>query len=348
MQYKCEKCLREFAFEDQIEYCPYCGNNLVGISPIKATSESYNGLEKTIDSIWGESAKLKQEFSKVISSCIQSINGFIEFCVGKILPKEDISHYEQFYSAVKQSNNRKALLDRIDHFITDLGETINRLSYIRAEDASNTLHETASRANDLKSMLYGFLEMHYTPSVVDFRSKENCAVEVFYTKEQLKVLYELVQGAFSKYKRCVEDNNMFAAFASTSDYGMISDYWRGLFSNYANNREDEEKEEEDIDYKRVVEYMKTQNLQQYQGMLDEDFVPHVDAFWYGLEKLCSFIDAHLEVDYNTESIYINASESSKILRVIMTKNFPVDEMRLENAVHFEKTLSDRIDKLEAG
>ena len=46
--------------------------------------------------------------------------------------------------------------------------------------------------------------------------------------------------------------------------------------------------------------MKEQNSQKYFGMLDKDFVPHVDAFWYGLQMLCEFIDHHITVECKTD------------------------------------------------
>ena len=67
--------------------------------------------------------------------------------------------------------------------------------------------------------------------------------------------------------------------------------------------------------------MKEQNSQKYFGMLDEDFVPHVDAFWYGLQMLCEFIDHHITVECKTDCFFINGDESAKLQRIISSKEF---------------------------
>ena len=81
-------------------------------------------------------------------------------------------------------------------------------------------------------------------------------------------------------------------------------------------------------------------------MLDEDFVPHVDAFWYGLEMLCEFIDHHIAVECNTESFYIDDAERSKLLRAITSKEFDVSEARLDSAIELKERFEDKIEALK--
>lgn len=322
MQYKCENCRRRFEFDDFIEFCPYCGKMLDGSTDTSQASAGGSDLAQAIDSIWGEKARLKSEFSRVISQCIYSINNYAENGVAKTLPKQDLSKYDKHYSAIKQSNNRKTLISRIDGFIDSLDSVIDNLSDRIPADTSSRLESAVYDVDEMVKELYDFLGLRYTPSTVDFFSEENYSAEVLYTREQLRDLYNLVLVAYSKYKKCVEDNNMFAAFSSTSDYGMMTDYWRRWFSRLSRDDDDDDEEaekKEDPQFEKVIEYMKEHNAKKYFGMLDEDFVPHVDAFWYGLQMLCEFIDHHIAVECKTDCFFINGDESAKLQRTISSK-----------------------------
>jgi hypothetical protein len=190
--------------------------------------------------------------------------------------------------------------------------------------------------------LYDFLGQRYVRSGKDSVAVEKFSAKVVYTREQLISLYNLVLIAYAKYKKCVEDNNMFAAFASTSNYGTMVDYWRRWWNRYSNDDEDDEEEEkeEEPKFSDVVDHMKQQNTKKYFGMLDEDFVPHVDAFWYGLEMLCEFIDHHIAIDYEIKDAVIDSDERSKLLRTVSSMSFEVSEARLDSLhelnAHFEE------------
>lgn len=346
MHYKCDNCRRQFEFDDYIEFCPYCGKTLDGLAYGPVKSGSGADLAQTIDSIWGDSARIRNEFSIVISKCIMLINSYADNRVGKTLPKQDLSKYEKHYSSIKQSNNRKTLIARIDGFLDSLDDVIDNLSDRIPADSAIRLESAVVDTEDAIKELYDFLEMRYVPPNVDFFSEENYSAEILYTRKQLRNLYNLVMVAYSKYKKCVEDNNMFAAFASTSDYGMMTDYWRSWLSKLSReDGEDENEEKEALQYEQVVDYMKTHNAKKYFGMLDEDFVPHVDAFWYGLEMLCEFIDHHIAIECNTECFYINDEVRSKILRTITSSGFDVNEARLESAIELKERFEEKLEAL---
>ena len=92
--------------------------------------------------------------------------------------------------------------------------------------------------------------------------------------------------------------------------------------------------------------MKEQNSQKYFGMLDEDFVPHVDAFWYGLQMLCEFIDHHIAVECKTDCFFINGDESAKLQRIISSKEFDVSLARLESAIELKGRFENQLVKNE--
>ena len=92
--------------------------------------------------------------------------------------------------------------------------------------------------------------------------------------------------------------------------------------------------------------MKEQNSQKYFGMLDEDFVPHVDAFWYVLQMLCEFIDHHIAVECKTDCFFINGDESAKLQRIISSKEFDVSVARLESAIELKGRFENQLVKNE--
>lgn len=348
MQYKCESCRRLFEFDDLIEFCPYCGKMLDGSPTMTQIPLSGSDLVKEIDSIWGDKARIKSEFSNVISQCIFLINDYVENGVAKILPKQSLSKYDKNYVAMKQSNNRKTLISRIDSFLDSLDSAIDNLSDRIPSDTSSRLENAVDNVDEMVKELYDFLGLRYTPTAVDFFSEENYSAKVLYTREQLRDLYNLVIVAYSKYKKCVEDNNMFAAFSSTSDYGTMTDYWRRWFNHisYDEDSDEEVDKKEDPQFEKVIEYMREHNAEKYFGMLDEDFVPHVDAFWYGVQMLCEFIDHHIAVECKTECFFISEDERAKILRAIAAKEFEVNEVRLENAIELKERFRNQFEKIE--
>lgn len=346
MHYKCDNCRRQFEFDDYIEFCPYCGKSLDGSASGPVPSGSGADLAQAIDSIWGDSARVRKEFSSVISRCIMLINSYADDRIEKMLPKHNLSKYEKNYASIKRSNNRKTLFTRIEGFLNSLDNVIDNLSDRIPADSASRLESAVADTEDAVKELYDFLGMRYVPSNVDFFSEENYSAEIRYTREQLRNLYNLVMAAYSKYRKCVEDNNMFAAFASTSNYGMMTDHWHSWLPKLSSEDEDDENEEkEDSQFEQVVGYMKTHNAEKYFGMLDEDFVPHVDAFWYGLEMLCEFIDHHIAIDCNTECFYINNDERSKILHNISSRGFDVNEARLDSALELKKRFEERVEAL---
>ena len=78
-------------------------------------------------------------------------------------------------------------------------------------------------------------------------------------------------------------------------------------------------------------------------MLDEDFVPHVDAFWHGLEMLCAFIDNHISVDYNAAHSRITIEERERLLRNIANTSFHVSNERLEGLLELKKRFEEKIE-----
>lgn len=347
MEYFCKSCLNAFAFEDDISFCPYCGSRLnEAIAAPSSAKPADDSLAHTIDSIWGGGARLKKEFSSAVDGCINLIHLYADKSMEMALPKEDISQYEKNYDSIRQSNNRKTLVIRIEKYLDQLNAIIQNLNDRLPANVSSKLECAVAESEDMTKELYDFIGIRYTQPIIDFFDEENYSAEVLYTKEQLQNLYGMVLTAYGKYKKCVEDNNMFAAFASTSNYGTMTDYWRRWLSQLSRDDADEDKSDEERTYEHVIEHMEAQNSKKYFGMLDEDFVPHVDAFWYGLEMLCTFIDNHINVKCNTECFFINEGSRAKIHRTIVSNSFEVTEDRLESLFALKERFEEKYNTID--
>jgi len=343
LQYKCENCRRKFEFWDEIEFCPYCGKPFENAHTAVADTRD-NTLIQAIDAIWGDEARVRREFASLVIDCIYLINNYSEQSVMEALPNQDITKYAKNYAAIKQSNNRKTLLTRIDQFLDSIDAVIDNLNNRIPANTISKLENAHENVESIVKELYDFLGFRYELDRDNMFSEEKYSAEVLYSREQLRYLYELVLVAYSKYKKCVADNNMFAAFASTSDYGVLVQPWRKWLSSLSQDSEEDDEEEKELpEFEEIVDYMKQQNAKKYFGMLDEDFVPHVDAFWHGLEMLCTFIDNHINVDYNTAHSRISIEERERLLRNIANTSFCVSNERLEGLLELKKRFEEKIE-----
>ena len=343
MQYKCENCRRKFEFWDEIEFCPYCGKPFANVTATSAADTRDNTLIQAIDAIWGDEARIRREFSSLVIGCIHLINDYSEQSVVRALPNQDIAKYDKNYAAIKQSNNRKTLLTRIDQFLDSLDVIIDNLSNRIPANTISKLEGSHENVESIVKELYDFLGFRYEVDRSNMFSEEKYSAEVLYSRDQLRYLYELVLVAYGKYKKCVADNNMFAAFASTSDYGVLVQPWRKWLSRLSqDDTEDDEEQVKKPEFDEVVDYMKQQNAKKYFGLLDEDFVPHVDAFWHGLEMLCAFIDSHISVDYTAEHSRITVEERERLLRNIANTSFCVSNERLEGLLELKKRFEEKM------
>jgi hypothetical protein len=349
LQYKCENCRRKFEFWDEIEFCPYCGKPFATATAVSAADTSDNTLIQTIDAIWGDEARIRREFSNITMGCIYLINDYSEQSIVGALPNQDIAKYAKNYAAIKQSNNRKTLLARIDQFLDSIDVVIDNLSNCIPIDTISKLESAHENIESIVKELYDFLGFRYEANQENMFAEEKYSAEVLYSRDQLRYLYELVLVAYGKYKKCVADNNMFAAFASTSDYGVLVQPWRKWLSRLSQDATEEDEEQaETPEFDEVVDYMKQQNAKRYLGLLDEDFVPHVDAFWHGLEMLCAFIDNHISVDYNSAHSRITTEERERILRNITSTSFYVSNERLEGLLELKKRFEEKMESSNNG
>ena len=78
----------------------------------------------------------------------------------------------------------------------------------------------------------------------------------------------------------------------------------------------------------AIEYMKENNERKYWGMMNEDYVPHVDVFWRGLEELCSCIDHQVAVKFDEFLLCIDTETATALENDIMSPKFVVDDAKM--------------------
>ena len=135
---------------------------------------------------------------------------------------------------------------------------------------------------------------------------------------------------------------MFAAFSSDSDYGRLPS-WRWLSFSADEEDEQESSEEELPSLQEAADFIRRSNAKPYTGMLDEDFVPHVEAFWYGLKHLCTFIDAHICVNGDVSRFCISDESRNKLMRAVTSNRLVLDETCLDIAAALEERLQRELD-----
>lgn len=336
MRYTCINCGNGFEREDGFRFCPYCGSWLDGVKNVGLDSAlSVAGM---IDFVWGEQAKQRSEFERVIRACISEINWHGEFGVNCVLSGGSITKFKEAYDHIRRSSNRKVLIHRMDEFIASLSGILDGLQDEISEDKVDKLKQSVEETKQMCKELYDFVGLGYAlPEEATFEDLQN-SMQLMYSKEQLRALYALVLTAYEKYKKCVEDNNMFAAFASDSDYGSP----RSLSFSWYSRRFGAD-EEEPVDpksaeraYREIMEYMASHNEEKYLGLLDEDFAHHVDAFWHGLEVLCGMIDDRVSVAYEKLQMRIDEDEENRILRLISGQGFEVNAEKVDQAYALKK------------
>ena len=314
----CTECAREIELKGEAVFCPFCGEKLKDISVSKPSLSRDVG--DTISNIWGEGAARKKSFSELSSRCVTDINQAAVKALDDLLPKTTFD-YEEKYRIITQIGDRKTLLLHIQHLITEIGNSIHAVQDGDIDEmtrkCSDIITEYRLRAKRLCSLIgmpYGDAQIKETLLTID------CP------REQLQQLYDQVLIAHKKYARCVQENNMFAAFSSTSGYGVIPDRYRyGILHLLIKKLEPEDHQEILPTCEEVITEITQKNTMPYHGLLDEDFSPHVDAFWYALEHLCRFFNSRIKLVEGIDVLPFSEKKRRSMDRHIMAHEFSPSE-----------------------
>ena len=127
----------------------------------------------------------------------------------------------------------------------------------------------------------------------------------------VKELSAEVHASFKTFKQVVQDNGLFAAFASENTYGACKGFcfdcwWDDIDDEYTGEipgrqeysdipcAVEEDKGGDTLE--KSIARMRQFNKQKYWGLLDDDFQQHVEAFWYGFKKLMVNVNGLFEFD----------------------------------------------------
>lgn len=179
----------------------------------------------------------------------------------------------------------------------------------------------------------------------------------------LAELFAQVKQSFETYRRVVADGGLFCAFGAGSPHGICSgtsyydydsrcdeDVLVGEYDGATrhNVRREvaipelvEEASIEGGDSLQVaVARMHEFNGRRYDGVLDEDPMRHVNAFWYGLKKLSQYCEAAVRVDERAWDCFID--------KVQFAYDDPVDRLAAQMDEKQAVAFVAAVDKLGAG
>lgn len=179
----------------------------------------------------------------------------------------------------------------------------------------------------------------------------------------LAELFAQVKQSFETYRRVVADGGLFCAFGAGSPHGICSgtsyydydsrcdeDVLVGEYDGATrhNVRREvaipelvEEASIEGGDSLQVaVARMHEFNGRRYDGVLDEDPMRHVNAFWYGLKKLGQYCEAAVRVDERAWDCFID--------KVQFAYDDPVDRLAAQMDEKQAVAFVAAVDKLGAG
>lgn len=145
---------------------------------------------------------------------------------------------------------------------------------------------------------------------------------------ELSELLAQVKKSFETYRRVVADGGLFCAFGAGSPHGICrgssyfdyddrldEDVLVGEYDGTTKHnvrREvtipelvDESSADDGDSLEVAVARMREFNGRRYDGVLDEDPVRHVNAFWYGLKKLSQYCEAAVRVDERAWDCFID-------------------------------------------
>ena len=304
MEYRCVRCHRVIPIEDEIKFCPYCG--------VRLTEDVSSDV---IDRIWGDVAKRKSAYKERVSDAIRAINLRFRDIVQGYAAKKGISFgYE--YTKISFCERKDDVLKRTGTLMERLHGKIAAMQEAGENDLmeDSDVLELERRAKAILSEL----EEPIPDTIFVLKDRK----ERVYEKSVLSDYYELLQGAYRKYVRCVENNDIFSAFPADSDFGSIGSLGR---RHFANGEGVQWESEEFVDLEQETQTLLASLQQPYERGLDEDTLPHVDAFWRGIRVLCCCIATNEKESWKTifDEYYV-----AYLFRKIDVNAFSVTEERI--------------------
>ncbi|MBR5658788.1 MAG: cell envelope integrity protein TolA [Lachnospiraceae bacterium] len=289
----------------------------------------------------GRELKLKKKYSAMVSSCVDTINDIACAKVNAIMPGGSLSQYVGNVELIRQSVSSRTALSRIEGFLDTIDNVILTMKENTKENAESRLKAAVNDIDELVRELYSLTGRSYESGKL-MHTAESAQIEQTCTKKDIQILYKQVIGAYQKYKRCVNQNGMDAVFPSNLHGSNVLSFSDEYDDDMAQTELDRV---EFLNINDAIEYMKENNERKYWGMMNEDYVPHVDVFWRGLEELCSCIDHQVAVKFDEFLLCIDAETATELENDIMSPKFAVDDAKMAKATEFQKKLSEEYQKV---
>jgi hypothetical protein len=284
MQQRCQDCGKTFDLPETARFCPYCGKSPQSEIQAGAATGSFGEVL--------ERNALAEQFT----ACFDTLSALAAAKLKEIAACRPSTEYQSKYARVKRAQTRQSLLAEVQAVLNGLESMIDLPDGERLQAAADLMADADAELREKLDALCAVAG--YTAPAFDAENKQNSAA-IRYTARQLRDFYELLPPAYEKYRLCVEENNMFAAFSSNSDYGLLENrFFTPLFNldaDVAKIGGDTEDADYEAIYREAAERLRESNARPYRRLLDEDFLPHVDAFWAGLEDMANFLDNRFEL-----------------------------------------------------
>lgn len=275
-----------------------------------------------IDRIWGEQADLKSEYKIMIYKTIQLLNEKLNERINNAINtnKRKQNFVTPKINKLYSCENRKNLLIKIKQLMKELGEEIDVTSERNTDYEKELVFVKDDLEQYAKQILFE-LQMDSNFKIDDGKISQKTQ----YNQEQLAEYYNLLQEAYEKYVRCVNDNDMFAAFPSDSEFGNV-----GICGNDFIDEDEccEDEPIEEFDFNNELEELKKSLQIKYYGVLDEDVLPHVNAFWRGICALSKFIENNNNEVVCVPQTIFDEKTMFAIRRKINNANFVVTEEKI--------------------
>lgn len=214
-----------------------------------------------------------------------------------------VSDVEELQAAIvaDQDARIEKLVSQVEESVLAAEKTAKEVLYTGAEAvAGNILSIPAKPAFDGSAVLAAELDV-----------------------EKVLELCAEVRKSFETFSQVVQDNGLFAAFASEGSFGACRGWRFGLWwddfyyelSEYDGEipgrnpvhdiPSDIEEDEGGDTLERSIERMRGFNKKRYWGMLDDEFDGHVEAFWYGFKKLMESVNGLYRMNPSAFNEYCN-------------------------------------------
>ena len=289
----------------------------------------------------GRELKLKKKYSAIVSGCIDTINDIACAKVNAIMPGGSLSQYVSNVELIRQSVSSRTALSRIEGFLDTLDNVILTMKENTKENAESRLKSSVNEIDELVRELHSLTGHNYESGKL-MHTAESAQIEQTCTKKEIQILYKQVIGAYQKYKRCVNQNGMDAVFPSNLHGSNVLSFSDEYDDDMLQTEMDRV---EFLNINDAIEYMKENNERKYWGMMNEDYVPHVDVFWRGLEELCSCIDHQVAVKFDEFLLCIDTETATALENDVLNPKFVVDDAKMAKATEFQKKLSEEYQKV---